>query len=420
MKKLRTLIFILFSGFISSNSHGQSTPIDFTHSIHRYFEKLPQDPFSKFKRKVESGIIKLNFESEKKYLLSLLDELSISPHSQLLVYSTTSLQLSRISPTNPRAIYFTDDIYLGYVPGGQIEIIGIDPQLGAIPYIFNLPKENDFKHPTIHRSKRCMNCHASPDIGGAPGLLIASVVPGPGGGSIDAFRKKISGHGVPYEERFGGWHITGQHPFIKTWANQTGEMRDGNINKIPNPPGKYFTWEKYLTEKSDLIPHLLLEHQIGFTNRCIATTYKFREQAILNRDAGNMIKVNDLIEEETQSLLSYILFKNEVLLPENKINSETQYVLDFENSNTSNPKGKDLRKLNLKTRLFNLRCSYMIFSNSFTGLPSVIKAYLINELHFILSCDRNKIPPAFSYLGNDERKEIKQILSTSLIGFPED
>jgi len=416
MKKLRSLILISFSGFISSISYGESAKIDFRHSIHRYLEKLPQDPFSNFKRKMESGIIKLNFGSEKKYLSSLLDELTISPHSQLLVYSTTSLQLSRISPTNPRAIYFTDDIYLGYVPGGQIEIIGIDPQLGAIPYIFNLPKENDFKHPTIYRSKRCMNCHASPDIGGAPGLLIASVIPGDGGGSIDAFRKKISGHGVPYEKRFGGWHITGRHPFVETWANQIGEMRDGNILKIPNPPGKYFTWDKYLTEKSDLIPHLLLEHQIGFTNRCIAITYKFRELKILNRDSINI----NLIEEETQSLLSYILFKNEALLPENKINSETQYVLDFENSSTRNQKGKDLRKLNLKTRLFNLRCSYMIFSNSFSGLPSVIKDCLINKLHLILSCDQKKIPPAFSYLGNDERKIIKQILSTSLPGFPVD
>ena len=416
MKKLRSLILISFSGFISSISYGESAKIDFRHSIHRYLEKLPQDPFSNFKRKMESGIIKLNFGSEKKYLSSLLDELTISPHSQLLVYSTTSLQLSRISPTNPRAIYFTDDIYLGYVPGGQIEIIGIDPQLGAIPYIFNLPKENDFKHPTIYRSKRCMNCHASPDIGGAPGLLIASVIPGDGGGSIDAFRKKISGHGVPYEKRFGGWHITGRHPFVETWANQIGEMRDGNILKIPNPPGKYFTWDKYLTEKSDLIPHLLLEHQIGFTNRCIAITYKFRELKILNRDSRNI----NLIEEETQSLLSYILFKNEALLPENKINSETQYVLDFENSSTRNQKGKDLRKLNLKTRLFNLRCSYMIFSNSFSGLPSVIKDCLINKLHLILSCDQKKIPPAFSYLGNNERKIIKQILSTSLPGFPVD
>ena len=218
------------------------------------------------------------------------------------------------------------------------------------------------------------------------------------------------------KKRFGGWHITGRHPFVETWANQIGEMRDGNILKIPNPPGKYFTWDKYLTEKSDLIPHLLLEHQIGFTNRCIAITYKFRELKILNRDSINI----NLIEEETQSLLSYILFKNEALLPENKINSETQYVLDFENSSTRNQKGKDLRKLNLKTRLFNLRCSYMIFSNSFSGLPSVIKDCLINKLHLILSCDQKKIPPAFSYLGNDERKIIKQILSTSLPGFPVD
>ena len=77
----------------------------------------------------------------KDYLNWLLNKLYISKHSQLLVYSTTSLQLSRISPYNPRAIYFSDDLYLGYVPGGQIEVIGIDPQLGAIPYILIYPQK---------------------------------------------------------------------------------------------------------------------------------------------------------------------------------------------------------------------------------------------------------------------------------------
>ena len=151
---------------------------------------------------------------------------------------------------------------MGYVPGGQIEIIGIDPQLGAIPYIFNLPKAQDTTHPKIYRSKRCMNCHASKDMGGAPGLLIGSVIPGSGGGTIDAFRRNIIGHNIPFAKRFGGWHITGENPFPQSWANQTGMMKSGQIHKIFNPPGKYFTWDNYPVQGSSLIPHLLLEHHL--------------------------------------------------------------------------------------------------------------------------------------------------------------
>jgi len=392
--------------------------IDFKDQVHSYYNTAPKDPFSVLIKKIENGTVTLEYNSNRSYLRSLLRELGISPHSQLLVYSTTSLQLSRISPSNPRAIYFTDDIYLGYVPGGQIEIIGIDPQLGAIPYIFNLPQPNELKHPIIYRSKRCMNCHASQDIGGAPGLLIGSVIPGPGGGSIDAFRKKIFGHGVPFNQRFGGWHITGDHPFFNSWANQTGIMEKGNILKIPNSPGKYFSWNKYLTEKSGIIPHLLLEHQVGFTNRCLTTTYKFREFSQKKQDSINQPKIQKFIEEESNTLLSYLLFQKEVPLPENNIKSDIHFVIDFESKERGKHEEPSLRKLNLKNRLFNLRCSYMIFSNSFSGLPDQIKTNLLKKLHFILTCEHKKIPSAYSYLEDTEREEIKIILSKSLQGFP--
>ena len=48
-----------------------------------------------------------------------------------------------------------------------------------------------------------MNCHASQDIGGIPGLLISSVVPGPGGGTIDRFRKDLTGHEIQFNDRLG-------------------------------------------------------------------------------------------------------------------------------------------------------------------------------------------------------------------------
>jgi hypothetical protein len=406
--RLFFFLICIAPGYLFPLFAGQTQVVDFKNQIHRYHQITPRDPFSKFMEKVEKGVVMLNYKSDHAYLNSLLKELGISPYSQLLVYSTTSLQLSRISPRNPRAIYFSDDIYVGYVPGGQIEIIGIDPQLGAIPYIFNLPQAQDTTHPKIYRSKRCMNCHASKEMGGAPGLLVGSVIPGPGGGTIDAFRRNIFGHDIPFAKRFGGWHITGENPFPQSWANQTGMMKSGQIHKILNPPGKYFTWDNYPVQGSSLIPHLLLEHQVGFTNLCIFATYKFRE---LNDSK------EDFIQEQTDQLLSYILFEKEATLPESIIDKKTRYVMDFEGKMYPDSGQNSLRQLNLVSRILDLRCSYMIFSNSFSGLPIPIKNVLSQKLFNLLSSQQDKLPSKFSYLKKDEREKIKKILTAHWEGF---
>ena len=83
-------------------------------------------------------------------------------------------------------------------------------------------------------------------------------------------------------------------------------------------------------------------------------------------------------------------------LPENNIKSDIHFVLDFEIKGREKQEEKSLRKLNLKNRLFNLRCSYMIFSNSFSGLPDQIKTNLPKKLHFILTFEHKKITSAYS------------------------
>lgn len=416
MKQIIPFALTLY-GFISLFATRLFSEVDFRNPIHQYDTAIPTDPFSKFLDRIIKEEANLDYKSEKDYLLSLLNLFSISPHSQLLVFSTTSLQLSRISPSNPRAIYFSEDVYLGYVPGGQIEIIGIDPYLGAIPYIFNLPDKNTPTHPKIYRSKRCMNCHASIDIGGIPGLLISSVIPAPGGGTIDVFRKRIFGHAVSYHERFGGWHITGLHPFSNSWANSIGSMQGEQIHKIDNPPGAFFTWEKYLTNTSGIIPHLILEHQIGFTNLCISISYKFREITNPNKKLSNQA-IKDFIRTEAQALLSYILFKDEPPFPKNEIDKKSEYLNDFLKGNNSLKIEHSLRKLNLQTRLFEDRCSYMLFSNSFKGLPAQIKNYLISKLYFILTSKPEEVPKEFSYLGVAEKERIHKTLSNSLQEYP--
>lgn len=407
--KLAIIAYLIGQALVASEKQAPPPEVSFRAGIHKYLEKEPQDPFTVIKAELESGSLSYDYEEPLGYLESLLGKLKISKYSQQLVFSTTSLQLSRISPRNPRAIYFTEDLYLGYVPGGQIEVIGIDPEIGAIPYIFSPPNGNEKSwHPNAIRSKRCMNCHANSDIGGVPGLLLSSVIPGPGGGSIDAFRQKKSGHSIPFDQRFGGWHLTGDQTFPSSWANATGIMSKGNVIKVPNPPGAFFDWEKYLVAQSDVIANLVLEHQVGFINRCIGTSYRLREA--WERGIGQEEK-RKILEREAQKIVDYVLFVDEAPIRKPISVGNSFFVRDFEGVEED-----PLKKLNLKSRLMERRCSYMIRTRSFDGLPRAFKTIVFSEIKTLMTLPQSDLPAKFSYFKEAERREIDEALR---LDFPE-
>jgi len=114
-----------------------------TGSMLRYETEYPTIPYLTGKRsdpvaaligRIERGEAKLDYRGERGYLDSLLAALEIDPSSQTLVYSQTSLQSKLIGPKTPRAIYFNDDVYVGYVQGegAPIEIASLDPTLGPV------------------------------------------------------------------------------------------------------------------------------------------------------------------------------------------------------------------------------------------------------------------------------------------------
>ena len=111
---------------------------DFAAPPHNYWTQPPRDRFTKLFEQIKGGSVQLDESSPNAYLASLLRALEIPVSSQLLVFSVTSLQSNLISPRNPRALYFNEDTYVGYVPGGRIEIASFDPELGAIFYIFQI------------------------------------------------------------------------------------------------------------------------------------------------------------------------------------------------------------------------------------------------------------------------------------------
>ena len=79
------------------------------------------DPVSRLSHEIERGIIKLDYSEDGwGYLSSLLKHLDVNVDSQVLVFSKTSFQLTKISPKTPRAVFFNDSVAIGSVQGGQV------------------------------------------------------------------------------------------------------------------------------------------------------------------------------------------------------------------------------------------------------------------------------------------------------------
>ena len=105
-------------------------------SRHQVFDGAAQQrrrqPQSEARRKAR---VRLAFEGRSGYLRTALAALEIPVDSQMLVFSPTSLQAPRISAANPRALFFTDRVVLGWVRDGDVlEVAAHDATQGVVFY----------------------------------------------------------------------------------------------------------------------------------------------------------------------------------------------------------------------------------------------------------------------------------------------
>jgi hypothetical protein len=404
----------LWPAFGQGETDPQKTFADLEDPAHDYWQRPLKDRFTKLKDDLASGKIPLDTSSEKAYVVSVLKALDIPVTSQMLLYSTTSLQLRLISPRNPRALYFNEDIYFGWVPGGKLEIVSIDPEIGGIFYIFDI--NLDGRPPQPERATRCMNCHSDDDTRQVPGIIIRSVVPGPTGGSIDSFRRNDTGHHIPFSDRFGGWHVTGAENIESHWGNLVGRLDQGTILKTPLEPGRNFRWETYPVQSSDILPQMIHEHQAGFVNRVIEAAYRARYY--LAQDRGQLRNPANIeaLKQQADSLVRYLLFADEAKFPAKGLPGDAAYAADFSTKKRADRRGRSLRDLNLKDRLFEYRCSYMIYSEVFQALPPVFKTHIYRRLGEALNPQTGGRD--YAYLSNTERTTIREILRETLKDLP--
>jgi hypothetical protein len=137
----------------------EETRLGIYNPLHEYDTRPVDDRFSRLLTAWDSGQkSEIDTSGDLAFLRSLLKELDVPVSSQMLVFTATSLQKGLISARNPRALYFNDDTYVGFVPRGRIEVISVDPELGSIFYIFDRLQPG--RRPQVRRSSESINCHA--------------------------------------------------------------------------------------------------------------------------------------------------------------------------------------------------------------------------------------------------------------------
>ncbi|MEM7698285.1 MAG: hypothetical protein AAF236_07780 [Verrucomicrobiota bacterium] len=397
-----------------------------------YYSKSEADtPVTALREQLRSGELALDGASEKDNLVKLLRWLEIPIESQVLVYSKTSEQNNYISPRRPRAIYFSDDLYLGWVQGGDVELISFDRNLGMVFHLLDISAAHRGVEPELIRESSCLSCHAGAATRGFPGLLVRSVLPSSSGQPLLQAGSFRTDHSSPLAERWGGWYVTG---------NAEGESHLGNIlaSEVERGGEVQFTKQVsgavadieglFATEpypnggKSDIVALMLLEHQLVVHN-ALAKGLLVTRQAIYRNRAirkvmgeENLDQLTDtnqrVIAAQAKEIVSALLFSTEHLIEENGVEGDAAFQTAFEEQGEPTDSRYSLRDLRLYERLFKYRCSYLIYSDAFAHLPIVLKTAVLRELKRALTEGAHE--DAYRHLSDSERRRILAILGETL------
>lgn len=389
------------------------------------YSGIPQsNAVSRLQARLDRGEVKLEFEPGHGYLVSLLKALDIDPSSQVLIYSKTSLQTGEIQAASPRAVYFNEDTYVGWVQGGeQIEVGSMDTALDQVFYTLRNTRSAAarFKRETT----TCLACHDSLSYsgGGVPRFLLMSAY-------VDTHGEQITHEGsilmtdhTEFRYRWGGWYVTGYQGKQVHLGNllvhdvkelaQLESLRRGNLDNLDG----LFDTKPYLTDKSDIVALMVLLHQSTVQDRITEVNFDTRTalaKAGLDPSGGHGALLppdsRKQIGEEMDALVDEMLLVGDPGLTD-AVRGNSGFDKWFQSRGPRDGQGRSLRELDLKTRLFKYPCSFLIYSDAFHALPAYARDYLYDRLARILT---GKDPGAqYAVLSAADRKAVLEILTAT-------
>jgi hypothetical protein len=407
---------------------GAQYPDPSEHPAIKYAETAPSDAVALLQQKIDRGEVTLRFDPAHGYLPAVLDALGVPVSSQGLVFSRTSLQVDHIAPWTPRAVYFNDDVYVGWVQHGPImEIAAVDPALGGVFYTLN---QQQTDRPVFERqTQTCLQCHdSSSTTGGVPGFILRSVFPDRYGYVISAIGQAATTDRTPLEQRWGGWYVTGTsgghmgNMFSPMLAHEVTDARaalakvDPGANANVTDLSKRFDTRPYLAGTSDAVALMVLAHQAYIHNLITITGYETRkalydERAVFESRGGggegHLDATLTRIRGAADRLVRAMLFAHQTHL-DAPVKGTSGFAADFERRGPRDHQGRSLRDLDLSTRLFKYPLSYLIYSRDFDAMPEIAREYVYGRLRSILTgVDTSQ---DFAELSAADRQAILEIL----------
>ncbi|HTI52381.1 MAG TPA: hypothetical protein VL475_15565, partial [Planctomycetaceae bacterium] len=398
-----------------------------------YSSSQLDDPVARLQQRLDRGETQLRYDRQQGYLKSVLEQLSVPISSQGLVFSKTSFQRDRISPETPRALYFGDDVYVGWVQRGEVvELSAVDSQKGAVFY--TLSQQPDDPPRFRRQTHECLQCHESSLTQQVPGHLVRSVYPDPRGQPMLSAGTFISGHQSPLRERWGGWYVTGTHGRQVHMGNLIVRDRKQaeQPEKIDLTAGSNCTDlvgrcdpTPYLSPHSDIVALMVLEHQTQMHNLLTRANYQTRlalrdEVALsqaLGRPAGERLdSTRSRIRSVGEPLVRYLLFADEAPLSE-PVAGTSDFVREFSARGPRDRQGRSLRDFDLQRRMFRYPLSYLIYSAAFELQPEPLKDYVYGRLWQILQGE--DASGRYSNLTVDDRRAILEILKETKPNLPD-
>jgi hypothetical protein len=342
------------------------------------------DPITTLQQELSSGTAALAFEGPQGFLRSLLARLEVPVESQILLFSKTGIQHPFTSPENPRALYFNDRVIVGFIPGAPvIEVASHDPRQGVI---FQTLKQ-DAAEKQFVRSERCLTCHLSANSLGVPGILVRSMFTEGTGRTRPQLGSSIVDHRTPLAQRWGGWYVTGTHGAARHMGNAmvTHAMERGDeaigaetLNRVTLIDR--VAAQAFPLPASDIVALMVFDHQGHAMNLLTRLNWETRAA---QADGGADFSKGEL-RELVNDLVDYFLFVDEPALA-SPVKGVTAFAEVFSAAGPRDRRGRSLRQLDLQTRLFTHRCSYMVYSPAFDALPEPARRAVYGRMRDVLN-----------------------------------
>lgn len=371
------------------------------------------DPIAELQSAISHGDIGLEFDGHRGYLDSLLQALGIDVASQMLVFSKTSLQIEGIHSQTPRAIYFNDDTYVAWIQkAGAIEIASMDPQLG--PVFHTLDQSPDVDPGFDRHVGRCLQCHDSLSLtgGGVPRFITGSGYTGTSGEMISHEGRILTSDRTPLRSRWGGWYVSGYSEQVHLGnivVRDVADLQDleglriGNLEDLD----ALLDTSTYLSNKSDIVALLILEHQVSVQNAITRCSYDTRralyEAEQGDEAAGSVERVASIAEPLVEAL--FRVYAGRIT---GRITGTSGFAEQFEARGPRDKEGRSLRELDLSTRLFKYPLSYVVYSAAFDALPEVSRKQVYRRIAAILRGEDRS--GNFDHLSAEDRTVIYEIL----------